>query len=155
MSAVRFEVGSGDIDEFDIGSAGNVTLDLREQLAEAAIALGDDGDPDGGPLPLVVVIDLGDRQPVLVTQPVDDRAHGGPLRFQGPALRNVEVEADGSRMHTFIVPLPAFSGSTSARVPLRSGPVPAGRGPPAPGSPHSIGGRRRPSGWAATADRGR
>src|SRR5215210_1678724 len=118
MSAVRFEVGSGDIDEFDIGSAGNVTLDLREQLAEAAIALGDDGDPDGGPLPLVVVIDLGDRQPVLVTQPVDDRAHGGPLRFQGPALRNVEVEANGSRMHTFIVPLRGVNERA-----CRSGPV--------------------------------
>src|SRR5918994_6477397 len=99
MSTVlRLEVGSRDIPQFDIGRARNVTLDLLEDLPEPPVALGDDGNRDRSPLPLILVVDLRHRQPVLVAEPVDNGPDRAPLRLQRPALWDVEVEADGGGM---------------------------------------------------------
>ena len=68
-----------------------------------AVALGDHRDADRGPLPLVLVVDLGDRDLEAVAQAVDDRAERGALRLQRPALRDVEVEADRGGVHAAIV----------------------------------------------------
>ena len=60
-AVLRLEVCSRDIQQFDIRSARNVTLDLLEHPPEAPVALGDDRHRDGRPLPLILVIDLGQR----------------------------------------------------------------------------------------------
>ena len=68
-----------------------------------AVALGDHRDAELGPLPLILVADLGDREVVAVAQAVDDRPDGGALHLEGPALRDVEVEPDrGACIYTIV-----------------------------------------------------
>src|SRR5262249_2287320 len=54
---------------------------------------------DGGPLPRVLMVDLGHRHLVAVTQSVDDRPDRGALRLQRSALGDVELEAHSRGLH--------------------------------------------------------
>ena len=100
---VRVEPRDLGAEQLDVGRAGHEPLDRVEQLLHPAVALGDHRDTDRGPLPLVLVVDLGDRDAEPVAQPVDDRADRRPLRLQRPALRHVEVEGHGGGVHRSIV----------------------------------------------------
>ena len=84
---------------------GDEALDPVEQVLHPAVALGDDRHRDLGPLPLVLMGDLGDRDAEPVAQAVDDRADRRPLRLEGSALGDVEIEAHRRRVHGVIVAL--------------------------------------------------
>src|SRR5262249_37774126 len=77
-----------------------------EELPDPVFALRDDGDGDGGALPLVLVADLGDGDAEAVPQAVDDRADGGALRLERPARRHVELEGHRRGVHLSILAVP-------------------------------------------------
>ena len=113
-------------------------LDVVEHVAEMTVGRGHDRDADRGPLPLLLVVDLRDRDPEPVAQPVDDGPDRGPLDLERPALRDVEVEADRGRVHGHsLAPSGAGIGLLSEARGRRRGS--AGRS--CAGSPHSCRGR--------------
>ena len=141
---LRVEPRRRDVEQLDVGRARDEPLDGREHLPRCAVAPGDHRDADRGPLPLVLVVDLGDGHAEPVPQPVDDRADRGALGLQRPALGHVEVEADRGRVHHPIVRPPGGPGRLSG--PGRGAPA-----PPAPGNRPSSGGRRCRSASAGSA----
>ncbi len=72
-------------------------------LAQLRVARRDDGHRDRAALPLVVVVDLGDRDVEPVPQPVDDRADRGALRLQRSTLRDVQIETERGCVHLAIL----------------------------------------------------
>jgi len=109
--SLRDQLGPFHVHELDAGRPVDEPLDGGEDLAEAAVALGDRGDAERGPLPPVVVVDLGDRHPEPVTETVDDRPDRGALGLQGAALRDVELEAERGSVHVTIVPVATPDGA--------------------------------------------
>ncbi len=109
---VALEPRGLDVEELDVGCVRDEPLDRREHLAHLRVRAADDGDADRGALPRVLVVDLGDRHAVAMTQPVDDRTDRGALGLQRSALRNVQVEANGGRVHPAI-----FAPYASVRSP--------------------------------------
>src|SRR5688500_7762495 len=106
MSVLRFQIGGRGVEYLDIGRRPDETLQRVEHLGEVVVALGHHGHGDRRPLPEILVVDLGHRDVVAVPQGVDDRADGGALRLEGPALRHVQVKAQGSGMHAPILAAP-------------------------------------------------
>src|SRR4051794_11703128 len=107
-------------EELDVRGTDDETLDAVEQFLYPAVALRNDRDRDSGALPLVLVIDLGNRDPEAVPQPVDDGTDRRPLRLQRAALRNMEIEAHRGRVHAFILTAPRgprLSGSSRRGAP--------------------------------------
>ena len=82
---------------------------------------GDDRDRDRGALPLVVMVDFGDRNVEAVTQAVDDRTDRGALRLQRTTLRDMQIETGGGGVHPCI--LAPLRGTASIRN--RAGPQPS------------------------------
>ena len=81
------------------GAAHDEPLDRGEHFAHLGHAAPDHRDSDRRPLPLVLVIDLGDRDREPVPQPVDDRTDRGALGLERSTLGNVEIEASGRSVH--------------------------------------------------------
>src|SRR5258708_34810802 len=100
---LALEPGGLDVEQLDIGRRDHEALDRGEQFAKLRIAGRDDRHRDRGALPLILVADLRDRNPEPVADTVDDRPDGGALHLQRSALRDVQIETDGSRVHSPIL----------------------------------------------------
>lgn len=101
------EVGGLGVEELHVGTGVDEAPDVLDDVVQLPVALGYHRHRDGGPLPLSVVVDLGDGQAVPVAQPLHDGADGGALGLQRPAGRHMEVEADRGRVHGTIFALSA------------------------------------------------
>src|SRR5262245_30493447 len=61
----------------------DLLLDGREGLLQRGVRRGDAHDPQRGPLPQVLVLDLGDRDVVMLAQPVLEAAQDHALLLEG------------------------------------------------------------------------
>src|SRR5438105_12125546 len=114
---LALEPGGLDVEQLDVGRRDHEPLDRGEHLTELRIAARDDGRRDRGTLPLVLVVDLGHRDPEPVAQPVDDRADGGALRLQRSTLWHMQIETNGGGVHNAILAPPAVAPRYVCAVP--------------------------------------
>src|SRR3954447_10520630 len=68
--SLGFEPRGFDVDELDVGRGDDEALDRREHISHLALAAPDHRHADRGSLPLILVIDLGDRNRKAMTQAV-------------------------------------------------------------------------------------
>src|ERR1700733_7998276 len=90
-----FEPGGLDVEQLDVGRGHDESLHRREHVSHLMLAAPDHRDTDRSSLPLILVVDFGDRNRKAVAQPVDDRADRGALGLERTALRCVEIETSG------------------------------------------------------------
>lgn len=115
------ELGGLDVEHLHVGCCGDESFHRRQNLSEVPVALGDDCHCDRAALPLVLMIDLRNRDPEPVAETINDRADCGALGLERAALGNVEVEACGGRVHDpYCAGLPCLLMHRFRRIALAS-----------------------------------
>jgi hypothetical protein len=85
-------------------------------------ALGDRGNAQHRETPLLLRINLRDRDPELVLQPLADRLENPPFIFQRGAFGDVELDARDRDEHTpFVLTGLSLHASLVLRAPQRQG----------------------------------